>query len=78
MSYRDLIEQEREELIGRKVKYKGEPFTVVGVDSNGGVLINKKAEFTDSTAVYRFDPDLEFLDVPVPLTFLGIKPRPVG
>ena len=58
MSYRDLIAQERAEYIGRKVLYKGQPYTIVDVDYNGGLLIDKKAEHTDTTAVYRFDKDL--------------------
>ena len=58
MSYRDLIEQERAEFIGRKVLYKGQPHTIVGVDYNGGLLIDKKTEFNDTTSVYRFDKDL--------------------
>ena len=58
MSYRDLIAQERAEYIGRKVLYKGQPYTIVDVDYNGGLLIDKKAEHSDTTAVYRFDKDL--------------------
>ena len=64
MSYRELIEQERAEYIGRKVLYKGEPHTIVDVDYNGALMIDKKAEYTDTTAVYRFDKDLDLLYTP--------------
>lgn len=58
MSYRDLIEQERKEYTGRACTYKGEPHTIVDVDYNGGLLIDLKAEYTDTTAVSRFDKNL--------------------
>lgn len=61
MSYRDLINQERSEFIGKKVIYKGQPYVIVDVDYNGGLMIDKKAEYTETTAIYRFDKDLEIL-----------------
>ena len=50
-TYREHIEEKREEWIGRKVMYEGEVFTVADVDYNGALMIDKKARFTDTTAV---------------------------
>ena len=61
MSYRDLVERERREYIGRDVIYKGERHKIVDVDWNGAILIDLKAQFTDTTALYRFDKDLTIL-----------------
>ena len=41
--------------IGMKVKYAGEDYTIVDVDYNGGLLIDKPAQFTETTAIYEFD-----------------------
>lgn len=60
--YRELVERENKEFTGRHVEYKGTKYTVVGVDYNGGILIDKKDEYKDDTAVYRFDKDLKWLD----------------
>ena len=53
MSYRSYIEKKRSEWIGKKVIYAGDNnvYTVVDVDYNGALLINKPARFTDTTAV---------------------------
>ena len=51
MSYKDWIAKERKEWIGKKVTYEGKHYTVVDVDYNGGLLIDKPAQFTDTTAV---------------------------
>lgn len=48
MSY---YEEMRRDWIGRKVIFEGQTYTVVDVDHNGGLLIDKKARFTDTTAV---------------------------
>lgn len=61
MSYRDLVEQERREYIGRDVIYKGERHKIVDVDWNGAIMIDLKARFTETTALYRFDKDLIIL-----------------
>lgn len=58
MSYRDLVERERKEYIGRACTYKGEPHTIVDVDYNGAIMIDLKSQFNDTTAIYKFDPDL--------------------
>lgn len=51
MSYRDWIEKLRAEWTGRKVLFEGSIYTVVDVDYNGGLLIDKPARFTETTAV---------------------------
>jgi len=53
-TYRELVEKDRAEWIGQKVWFEGEQYTVVDVDYNGALLIDKKARFTDTTAVSRF------------------------
>ena len=55
MAYKDLIEADRQKWTGRAVVYEGKKYTVVDVDYNGGILINKPAEFTETTAVSRHD-----------------------
>lgn len=55
MSWTDWIEQKRQEWIGQIVLYDHWFYTVVDVDMNGGILIDKKAEFTDTTAVSETD-----------------------
>lgn len=49
--YKKWIEEQREKWIGEKVIYEGREYTVIDVDYNGGLLIDKKAQFTDTTAV---------------------------
>ena len=49
--YKDWIAEKRNEWIGKKVIYEGNEYTVVDVDYNGALLINKPAQFTDTTAV---------------------------
>ena len=61
MTYRELVERERKQYIGRTAFYKGEEFKIVDVDYNGAIMINKKARFTDTTAVSRFDENLEII-----------------
>ena len=51
MTYKEFIESMRQEWIGARVLYEGEKYTVVGVDYNAGLLIDKPARFTDTTAV---------------------------
>ena len=51
MAYRDFINGMRKEWTGSKVRYEGKEYTVTDVDYNGGLLLNKKAEFTDTTSV---------------------------
>lgn len=58
MTYKELVEKERAEFIGKEVIYKGQRHRVVDVDYNGGLLIDLPAKFTDTTAVSRFDKEL--------------------
>lgn len=53
--YSQYIQQLRDQWIGKKVMYEGKVFTVVNVDYNGALLIDKKARFTDTTAVATYD-----------------------
>lgn len=50
-AYREYIEGKRKEWIGKKVMYEGEIYTVADVDYNGSLMIDKKARFTETTAV---------------------------
>lgn len=54
MAYRDMIDGMRKEWTGKDVLFRGEAYKVVDVDYNGGLLINKKARFTDTTAVAEY------------------------
>lgn len=49
--YKDWIAEKRKEWVGKKVTYEGKQYTVVDVDHNGALLIDKPAQFTDTTAV---------------------------
>ena len=51
MLYKDYIAGLKKEWTGAKVLFEGQEYTVVDVDYNGGLLINKKAQFTDTTSV---------------------------
>ena len=51
MDYRELIEQYCKEWNGAEVIYEGNKYKVIDVDYNGGLSIDKKAKFTDTTAV---------------------------
>lgn len=51
MTWRELIEKERKTYIGRKVKYEDKIYTVVDVDYNGFILIDKPAWSTPETAI---------------------------
>ena len=61
MLYKDYIISMREKYVGAVVYYDGEKHTVVDVDYNGGLLIDKRAQFTETTAVSPTDPKLMFL-----------------
>ena len=54
MTYKEMIENMRREWIGAIVLYEGEKYTVVGIDYNAGLLIDKPARFTDTTAVETY------------------------
>ncbi len=54
-TYREYINKLKDEWIGKNVMYKNEKYNVVNVDYNGMLLIDKKAFYTDTTAVSRLD-----------------------
>ncbi len=51
MDYKNLIKQKRVMWIGKRISYKGKEYNVVGVDYNGMLLIDRKSEFTNDTAI---------------------------
>ena len=61
MTWREFIEKERKTYIGRKVKYEDKIYTIVNVDYNGVVLIDKQAELTPTTAI-GLPHELNFID----------------
>lgn len=50
-TYSEYIEGLKKEWIGKSVLFENKEYTVVDVDYNGSLLIDKKARFTDTTAV---------------------------
>ena len=50
-TYREWIDKLKEQWIGEKVIFENKQYTVVDVDYNGALLIDKKARMTDRTAV---------------------------
>ena len=53
-SYRNYIAALKKRWVGRTIVYGGEIHKVIDVDYNGCLLIDKKAEFTDATAIDAF------------------------
>ena len=56
MTYREYIDGLKTKYVGLKVQYDGKDYTVMDVDYNGGLLLNKRAWFTETTAVSITDP----------------------
>ena len=52
MAWKDHIESLKKEFIGKQVYYCNEKFTIVNVDYNGLIHINKPSKFNQTTAVY--------------------------
>ena len=50
-NYSEYIEGLKKAWIGKSVLFENEVYTVIDVDYNGSLLIDKKARFTDTTAV---------------------------
>lgn len=50
-TWKNYIEEMKKKWIGKKVIFEEEQHTVVDVDYNGLLLIDKKARMTDTTAV---------------------------
>lgn len=59
MTYKELVAEDRTRFIGKKVKYEGGIYTIVDVDYNGALMIDRETRFTDTTAISRFDPNIE-------------------
>ena len=51
MTYKEMIEKRKAEWIGKTVKYRGGRYKVLDVDYNGMLIINRPAQFTDTTAI---------------------------
>lgn len=51
MTYKEYINNLKRTYIGKKVYYNDVKYTVVDVDYNGALLINKPATYTETTAV---------------------------
>lgn len=52
MTYKQYIENLKAEFIGRKVRYEGDVYTIVHVDYNGCIHIDKPSAYNETTAVY--------------------------
>lgn len=53
-TYKKWIESKKNKWIGKRVKYNEGIYNVVDVDYNGFLLIDKKARFTDTTAIATY------------------------
>ena len=49
--YRDWIAELKRKWVTKKVIYEGKEYTVVDVDYNGGLLIDKRNRYNDTTSV---------------------------
>ena len=49
--YRDWIAELKRKWATKKVIYEGKEYTVVDVDYNGGLLIDKRNRYNDTTSV---------------------------
>lgn len=56
-TYREWIESLKKEWIGKNVRFEGGNYKVVDVDYNGMLLIDKKARYTDTTAISQYDAE---------------------
>ena len=51
--WRDYIEKLKAEWIGKRVEFAGQVYTIVKVDYNGILHIDKKTKWNDTCAVYQ-------------------------
>lgn len=58
MLYKEYIQKLKKQYIGKKAKYENAIYIIVDVDYNGGLLIDKQAQFTDTTAVNIYDVEI--------------------
>ena len=52
MLYKEYIESLKAEWIGKKVRYENRLYTIVEVDYNGVLHIDKPSQFNETTAVF--------------------------
>lgn len=52
-TYREYIENMKREWVGKCIKFDDSLYNVVDIDYNGFLLIDKKAQHTDTTAVEK-------------------------
>ena len=50
-TYKEYINELKRKWVGKSVEYENQIYKVVDVDYNGFILIDKKARYTDTTAV---------------------------
>ena len=62
MTYKEFIENKKATLIGKKVSYHGNEYTVVDVDYNGMLLINRPHKYCDSYTAGTTAIDICMLD----------------
>lgn len=62
MTYKKLVAEDKARFIGKTVKYEGGLYTIVDVDYNGALMIDKAGRFTNTTAISRFDTSVEIMD----------------
>lgn len=48
MMYKDFIENMKKEWIGKQVSFRGKQYTVIDVDYNGALMINKPTYYHES------------------------------
>lgn len=51
-TWKEYIEGLKNEWVGKKVVFEGAVYTVVDVDYNGVLMINKKGKYTETTAAF--------------------------
>lgn len=62
MTYKQYIENKKKQYVGKTVNYKGTMYTVVDVDYNGCLIIDKPNRFNLTTAVEEYDVDIEYIN----------------
>lgn len=62
MAYKDYIKQMKEKWIGKKVHYNGFEYTVVDVDYNGSLMIDRPNYYCDSLILPTTAVDALMLD----------------
>ena len=55
--YREFIENKKRFWVGKKVMYAGEQHTVVGIDYNGALLIDRPTQWNETTSIAPFQLD---------------------